>query len=139
MKYSVRGTPLPDLEAAGLAKKMKQAHALIEEQEKLRARMDEAGQEHSRLLEEIKDIEDGRTSAWAHALRAGEELPTADTEEAKQRAHALEQRMRALLHAGELSDAELTRVAQENADEGGPRCRLRASRSWPRCRSWPMP
>ena len=117
MKYSVRGTPLPDLQAVGLAKKMKAAAALIDEADGLRRRMDEAGQEHQRLLAEIKEIEDGRPAVWAHALRAGEEPPTSDTEPLKQRAAELEQRMRALLHAGDLSDAELTRTAQENAAE----------------------
>jgi hypothetical protein len=53
----MRGSPLPNLEAHGLARKMKLAAALIAEQDKLRQRANDLGTERQQLEEKIKQLE----------------------------------------------------------------------------------
>src|SRR5688572_22959877 len=72
----MRGSPLPNLEAHGLAKKMKLAAALIAEQDRLRRRANELGTEQQQLKEEIKRCKHEHTQEWGRAMRAGEEPPT---------------------------------------------------------------
>lgn len=114
----VRGTPLPNLEAHGLAKKMKPAAKLIEEQAELRRRASELGNERMALEEKIKKLENERTRAWGRALRSGGETPSdKEIEKAKERVEAIREESAAIRHAGELSDAELKQAVAEHAEE----------------------
>ncbi len=116
----VGGTPLPDLEAAGLRRQMRAAHTLIAEQDRLRRRADKLGHEQQRLQEQIKQMEHDRTTAWGRAIRAGEEPPTDEAiEAAKQRLEAVTREISAVRHAGDLADAELRQVVAENAAAWG--------------------
>ncbi len=113
-----RGTPLPDLEAMGLARKMKPLASLIAEQSGLRQRAGELGSEQERLRAEIKQLEQDRTAEWGRAIRSGEEAPTDEAiERAKRRLEEVSREIAAVRHAGELADAELRQVVAENAAE----------------------
>jgi hypothetical protein len=114
----MRGSPLPNLEAHGLGRKMKLAAALIKEQDKLRQRKSELGHEQQRLREEIKRREREHTREWGQAMRAGEEPPTDEgIEEAKRRLEEVRKEIGAVSHAGDLSDAELKQVVAEHREE----------------------
>jgi hypothetical protein len=114
----VHGSPLPDLEAHGLARKMKEAHTLIAEQERLRRRAEELGYEQQRLQAEIKQREHERTAEWGRALRTGAEAPTDDAiEAAKKRLEDVRKESAAVRHAGDLADAELRQTVAEHAAE----------------------
>jgi hypothetical protein len=110
----VRGVPLPNLEAHGLAKKMKLAAALIAEQGKLRQRANELGAEQQQLKEEIKRRKHEHTQEWGRAMRAGEEPPSEkDIQRAEKRLEAVQKESRAVSHAGDLADAELGETVAE--------------------------
>lgn len=114
----VRGTPLPDLEAAGLARKMKPLTSLIAEQDRLRRRAEELGGEQDQLKEEIKHLENERTEAWGRAMRSGEEAPTDEAiRRAEKRLEEVGKELQAVRHAGELSAEELRQVVAEYAAE----------------------
>jgi chromosome segregation ATPase len=113
----MRGT-LPNLEAHGLAKKMKLAAALIAEQAKLRQRKSELGNEQQRLREEIKQRESGHTREWGRAMRAGEDAPSDEgIERAKRRLEEVAKEIAAVRHAGDLSEAELRQTVAEHREE----------------------
>jgi predicted nuclease with TOPRIM domain len=63
----VRGVPLPNLEAHGLARKMKPLAQLIDEQDQLRRRAKDLGYERQELQERIKRLEHERTRRWGAA------------------------------------------------------------------------
>jgi len=114
----VRGAPLPNLEAHGLAKKMKLAAALIAEQSNLRQRKSELYQEQQRLREEIKQRESEHTREWGRAMRAGEDVPTDEgIERAKVRLEAVRKEIAAVRHAGDLSEGELRATVKEHGEE----------------------
>ena len=114
----VRGTPLPDLEAMGLAKKMKPLTSLIAEQSRLRRRAEELGGEQERLKGEIRQLEEDRTQAWGRALRSGEEAPTGEAiERAKERLEEVGKELAAVRYAGELAESETRQTAAEYAAE----------------------
>ena len=71
----MRGSPLPNLEAMGLERKMKPLATLISEQAKLRQRASELGHEQEHLSSELERLERERTAEWGRAIRAGEEPP----------------------------------------------------------------
>ena len=113
-----RGSPLPNLEAHGLAKKMRPLAELIAEQDRLRRRADELGYEQERLQAEIKEAEYTRTAEWGRAIRAGEEAPADDAiEAAKKRLEEVAREIAAVRHAGALADAELRQAVAEHAAE----------------------
>jgi hypothetical protein len=114
----VRGTPLPNLEAHGLAKKMKLAAALIKEQDQLRRRKSELGQEQLQLREEIKQRESEHPREWGRAMCAGEDPPTDEgIERAKRRKEGVGKEIDAVRHAGDLSEAELRQTVAEHREE----------------------
>jgi hypothetical protein len=114
----VKGSPLPNLEAHGLAKKMKLAAALIAEQAKLRQRKSELGNEQQQLREEIKRRESEHPREWGRAMRAGEDPPTDEgIEAAKRRLEEVGKEIAAVRHAGELSEAELMQTVAEHREE----------------------
>jgi hypothetical protein len=116
----VRGTPLPNLEAHGLGRKMKLAAALIAEQGKLRQRKSELGQEQLRLREEIKRRESEHTREWGRAMRRdpGEDAPADEgIERAKRRLEEVGKEISAVSHAGDLSEAELRQTVAEHREE----------------------
>jgi hypothetical protein len=118
----VRGSPLPNLQAHGLAKKMKLAAALIKEQETLRRRKSELGAEQMRLREEIKRRASEHTREWGRAMRRdpGEDAPASldeGIERAKERLEKVGKEIAALSHAGDLSDAELRQTVAEHREE----------------------
>jgi hypothetical protein len=114
----VRGSPLPDLEATGLARKMKEAARLIGEQERLRRRADELGYQQQNLKEKIKRLENELPAEWGRAIRAGEEAPSTEAiEAAKKRLEEVGREIAAVRHAGELADAELRQTVAEHAAE----------------------
>jgi hypothetical protein len=111
---------LPNLQAHGLAKKMKLAAALIKEQETLRRRKSELGAEQMRLREEIKRQASEHTREWGRAMRRdpGEDAPTDEgIERAKERLEQVGKEIAALSHAGDLSDAELRQTVAEHREE----------------------
>jgi chromosome segregation ATPase len=114
----MRGSPMPNLEAHGLARKMKLAAALIKEQDELRQRKSELGHEQQRLREEIKRREREHTREWGQAMRAGEEAAADGAiEAAKRRLAEVRKEIGAVSHAGELSDAELKETVAEHREE----------------------
>jgi chromosome segregation ATPase len=114
----MRGSPLPNLEAHGLGRKMKEAKKLIDEQARLRQRASELGTERQRLEEKIKKLENQRTAEWGRRIRAGEEAPTdKDIERTKKRLEEVSKEIAAVRHAGDLSDAELKQAVAEHAQE----------------------
>jgi hypothetical protein len=114
----VRGTPLPNLEAMGLHKKMKPLAALIDEQDQLRRRAKDLGHERQELQERIKQLEHERTRQWGAAIRAGEGAPTDEgIEQAKRRLESVTKETAAVRHAGELADAELRQTVAEYGTE----------------------
>ena len=114
----VRGTPLPNLEAHGLARKMKLAAALIAEQDQLRRRKGELGHEQQQLRGEIKRREREHTLEWGRAMRAGEDAPTGEgIEKARRRLEEVGKEIAAVSHAGDLSDAELRQTVAEHREE----------------------
>jgi hypothetical protein len=114
----VRGTPLPDLEAMGLARKMKPLAELIAEQDRLRQRASELGYEQQDLKEKIKRLEHERTTEWGRAIRAGEEAPSDEAiERARRRLEEVSREIAAVRHAGDLADAELRQTVAEHAAE----------------------
>jgi chromosome segregation ATPase len=113
-----RGQQLPDLQAHGLAKQMKPAAKLIDEQDRLRRRATELGTERQRLEAEIKQRERELTRQWGQAIRSGEEAPTEKgIERAKKRLEALRGEISAVRHAGDLADAELREAVAEHREE----------------------
>jgi hypothetical protein len=125
----MRGSPLPNLEAHGLAGKMKLAAALIKEQDKLRRRKGELGHEHQRLREEIKRREREHVLGWGRAMRAGEDAPVdKGIEKAKRRLEEVEKEISAVAHAGDLSEAELKQVVAEHHEEWIAEVQARAER-----------
>jgi hypothetical protein len=125
----VKGSPLPNLEAHGLAKKMKLAAALIAEQAKLRQRKSELGNEQQRLREEIKQRESGHTREWARAMRLGGEAPSEEgIEKARERLQEVKKEIAALRHAGELSEAELMQTVAEHREEWGREVQIKAEK-----------
>ena len=109
---------MPNLEAHGLAKKMKLAAALIAEQSNLRQRKSELYQEQQRLREEIKQRESEHTREWGRAMRAGEDVPTDEgIERAKVRLEAVRKEIAAVRHAGDLSEGELRATVKEHGEE----------------------
>src|SRR5215213_6594225 len=114
----VRGNPLPNLEAHGLARKMKLATALTAEQGKLRQRKSELGNEQQRLREEIKQREREHTLEWGRAMRAGEDAPVDDgIEKARRRLEQVGKEIAAVSHAGDLSAGELQATVAEHREE----------------------
>jgi phage-related tail protein len=104
----VRGMPLPNLEAHGLARKMQPAAKLIDEQDRLR----------QQLEAEIKRLEHERTQAWGRAMRAGREAPTdKGIERAEKRLEEVLKESGAVLYAGDLADAELRQTVAEHTEE----------------------
>ena len=109
---------MPNLEAHGLARKMKLAAALIAGQGKLRQRKSELGNEQQRLREEIKQRESEHPREWGRAMRAGAEAPTDEgIERAKRRLEEVGKEIAAVRHAGELSEAELMQTVAEHREE----------------------
>jgi hypothetical protein len=114
----MRGSPLPNLEAHGLAGKMKLAAPLIAEQDKLRRRKSELNTERQQLQEEIKRLEYEHTQEWGRAVRAGEDAPSGEAvERAKERLEEVRKEIGAVTHAGELSDGELKATVAEHREE----------------------
>jgi hypothetical protein len=114
----MRGSPLPNLEAHGLAGKMKLAAALIKEQNQLRQRKSELGHEQQRLREEIKRRKHEHTQEWGRAVRAGEAPPTdKGIERAEKRLEVVTREIGAVRHAGDLSDAELKETVAVHREE----------------------
>ena len=125
----MRGSPLPNLEAHGLAKKIKLATALIAEQDKLRRRKSELGQEQQRLGEEIKRREREHTLEWGQAMRAGEDAPADEgIEKAKRRLEEVKRGIAAVAHAGGLSDAELKATVAEHREQWDAEVRAKGER-----------
>ena len=125
----MRGSPLPNLEAHGLAKKMKLAAALIAEQDKLRQRANELGAEQQQLKEEIKRRKHEHTQEWGRAMRAGEEVPTdKGIERAEKRLEAVTKEIGAVRHAGDLSDAELRQTVAVHREEWDAEVQARGER-----------
>src|SRR5215210_2603065 len=113
----MRGSPLPNLEAHGLATKMKPAAKLIDEQARLRQRASELGAEQQQLKEEIKHRKHEHTQAWGRAMRAGEEPPSEkDIERAEKRLEVVTREISAVRHAGDLADAELQEAVAEHRE-----------------------
>jgi len=126
---SVRGLPLPNLEAHGLHKKMKPAARLIEEQDRLRRRAEELGHEQQQLREQIKQGEYEYTQAWGRAMRSGEETPDDEPiKQARVRLEEVRKEIGAVRHAGELADAELNQVVAEHAAEWDAEVQAKAER-----------
>jgi chromosome segregation ATPase len=114
----VRGQPLPDLEAVGLARKMKPLASLIAEQGRLYRRAEDLGREQDQLREQITHLDQERTQAWGRALRSGEEAPTDEAiQRAEKRLEEVGKELQAVRHAGELSAEELRQVVAEHAAE----------------------
>jgi hypothetical protein len=114
----VRGTPLPNLEAHGLAKKMKPAAKLIDEQDQLRQRARVLGSERQELEEQIKRLEHERTQEWARSIRSGEEAPSEEAiEKARERLESVRKEIAAVRRAGEIGESELHQTVAENATE----------------------
>ncbi|MDP8952140.1 MAG: hypothetical protein M3N18_07885 [Actinomycetota bacterium] len=125
----VRGTPLPNLEAAGLKRQMRAAHALIAEQDRLVRRAAELGHEQQRLQAEIKQLEHERTAEWGRAIRTGEEPPTDEAvQAASRRLEEVGREIAAVRHAGDLADAELKQTVAENAAEWDAEVQTKAER-----------
>jgi hypothetical protein len=125
----VRGTPLPNLEAHGLAGKMKLATALIKEQSELRGRKRDLDHEHQRLREEIKQRERQHVLEWGRAMRAGEDAPTdKGIEKARRRLEEVGKEIAAISHAGELSRSELRQVVAEHREEWDAEVQARGER-----------
>lgn len=109
---------MPNLEAHGLAKKMKLAAALISEQDRLRRRANELGTERQQLEEKIKKLEYEHTRQWGRAMRTGEDVPTdAGIEQAKKRLEEVRKEIAAVRHAGDLSANELQATVAEHREE----------------------
>ena len=114
----MRGTPLPNLEAHGLAKKMKPAAKLIDEQDQLRQRAGVLGSERQGLEQQIKRLEHERTQEWARSIRSGEEAPSEEAiEKARERLESVRKEIAAVRRAGEIGESELHQTAAENATE----------------------
>jgi hypothetical protein len=114
----MRGTPLPNLEAHGLHRKMKPAATLISEQGRLLQRAKELGYERQRLEAAIKQREYEHTQAWGRAMRSGEDVPTDENiEKANKRLEEVAKESAAVRHAGELADAELKETIAEHREE----------------------
>ncbi|HEU4848624.1 MAG TPA: hypothetical protein VFT03_10535 [Rubrobacteraceae bacterium] len=114
----VRGVPLPNLEAHGLGRKMKEAKQLIDEQARLRQRVSELGAEQQQLREEIKRRKHEHTQEWGRAMRTGEEAPSGeDIRRAEKRLEAVTSEIGAVRHAGDLADAELRQTVAEHREE----------------------
>ena len=109
---------MPNLETHGLAKKMKPAAKLIDEQARLRQRASELGREQLQLKEEKKQRKHELTRQWGQAIRSGEEVPTdKDIERAEKRLEAVTREISAVRHAGDLGDGELREAVAEHAQE----------------------
>jgi hypothetical protein len=116
----MRGSPLPNLEAHGLGRKMKEAKNLIDEQARLRQRVSELGAEQQQLKEEIKRRKHEHTQAWGRAMRAGEEPPSEeDIRRSEKRLEAVTSEISAVRHAGDLADGELRQTVAEHREEWG--------------------
>jgi hypothetical protein len=114
----MRGSPLPNLEAHGLARTMKEAAELIDEQARLRQRADELGRERMALGEEIKRRKHEHTQQWGAAIRSGEEPPTEEAiERAEKRLEVVTRELNALRIAGDLADGELKKAVLEHGEE----------------------
>ena len=115
----MRGSPMPNLEAHGLARKMKLAAALIKEQDQLRHRKSELGHEQQQLREEIKRREREHTLEWGRAMRAGEDAPVDEgIEKARRRLEQVGKEIAGVSHAGDLlSAAELQATVAEHREE----------------------
>jgi hypothetical protein len=113
-----RGQQLPNLEAHGLAKKMKPAAKLIDEQDQLRQRARVLGSERQELEEQIKRLEHERTQEWARSIRSGEEAPSEEAiEKARERLESVRKEIAAVRRAGEIGESELHQTVAENATE----------------------
>ena len=136
----MRGTPLPNLEAHGLARKMKMAAALIAEQSKLRERKSELGREQQGLREEIKRREREHTLEWGRAMRAGGDAPADKRiEKARWRLEEVEKEIAAVRRAGGSPTPNSGRSWPSTARSGMPKSRPRASGFSPRRRRSPTP
>jgi hypothetical protein len=125
----VRGVPLPNLEAHGLAKKMKLAAALIKEQGELRGRKRDLNHEQQRLKEEIKRREREHVLERGRAMRAGEDAPTDEgIEKARRRLEEVEKEISTVSHAGDLSNAELRQTVAEHREEWDREVQAKAER-----------
>jgi hypothetical protein len=114
----MHGTPLPNLEAHGLGRAMKEAKKLIDEQARLRQRADGLGTEQLQLKEQIQRRKHEHTQAWGRAVRAGEEPPSEqDIRRAEKRLEAVTREISAVRHAGDLADSELKQVVAEHREE----------------------
>jgi hypothetical protein len=114
----VRGMPLPNLEAHGLARKMKPLAKLIDEQDRIRQRANELGYERQRLEEQIKRGEYEYTQAWGRAMRSGEEAPDDEPiKRARERLEEVRKEAVAVRHAGDLANGELRQTVAEHAAE----------------------
>ena len=114
----VRGTPLPNLQAHGLAKQMKPAAKLIDEQDQLRQRARVLGSERQELEEQIKRLEHERTQEWARSIRSGEEAPSEEAiEKIRKRLESVRKEIAAVRRAGEIGESELHQTVAENATE----------------------
>jgi hypothetical protein len=114
----VRGMPLPNLKAHGLARKMKPLAKLIDEQDRLRQRASQLGAERQQLEAEIKQRKHEHTQEWGRVMRSGEEPPSDEgIEQAEKRLEEVRKESRAVAYAGDLADAELRQIVAENAAE----------------------
>jgi multidrug efflux pump subunit AcrB len=113
-----RGQQLPNLEAPGLAKKMKPAAKLIDEQDQIRQRARVLGSERQELEEQIKRLERERTQEWARSIRSGEEAPSEEAiEKARERLESVRKEIAAVRRAGEIGESELHQTVAENSTE----------------------
>jgi hypothetical protein len=125
----MRGSPLPNLSGDGLAREMKPAAKLIDEQARLRQRASELGAEQQQLKEEIKRRRHEHTRQWGRALRAGEEAPTdKGIERAEKRLEAVTREISAVRHAGDLADAELREAVAVHREEWDAEVQARGER-----------
>jgi hypothetical protein len=109
---------LPDLKALGFGRHFKEASKLIDEIHSLSQRASELGNERMRLQEEIGQLEQQRTTAWAAAIRNAEEAPSEeDIERAKKRLKVVLQEAAAVERAAYDADAELSSVIAARREE----------------------
>jgi hypothetical protein len=129
----MRGSPLPNLEAHGLGRKMKEAKNLIDEQARLRQRVSELGAEQQQLKEEIKRRKHEHTQAWGRAMRAGEEPPSEeDIRRSEKRLEAVTSETAPYVTPETSQTVSCGRPWPNTAKSGAPRFRPKARRYSPR-------
>jgi hypothetical protein len=120
---SYRGLPQPDLADVGLAKKMRPAAELIDEQQRLSAKRSDLYHEKLEITERIKDAEKRHMEALASSYRSSapaqaEERPELEgVEEMRRRIGEIERETKAVSDAAASSAEELSQVVVEHREE----------------------